>query len=715
MTVSDQNLVSTNFGAVPDFFESIFAMPKAGEKLEDIGMYKKSNLKPTHNLKSIFKAIRGWIVANGNVTRDETIASQVILLMLCKIYDEKFTKVSDDLKFRASVADKDSEIKKRIGSLFAATKEMYGDVISKNDEILFDGKTLRGIVGQLQSFSILATDRDCMADAFEVFIDKAVKEKEGQFFTPRNVVNVLVEAVNITEKDKLIDSACGSGGFLVEALKRVETRINKRGKECGWSEAACAEAFKKTAIKNFRGLEKDPFLTKLSKSYMAILGDGSGGIFREDSLAIPSEWAAKTQTEIQLGTFDALLANPPFGKNIKVEGKKKLEQYCLAYAVGSSGKKTLRKAGNVSTLFLERNLQFVRNGGRVGIILPEPYFALPKYLDAIKFMFKGNNVTWVIDLPQDTFRPHNNAKCCAVVIQKGEKQQSEINMAVIDYVGHDQQGKILLGANKEVLDDTPDVIKEIADRNEHGGRLRGRYKFQRTFQVKASTVLKSGILVPRYYWKSGFDRIKVEAKKKGIVFVSMATLLAEGVISYFDGHGSPDGKLKGTGEIPYIRVKDIVNWQPYVDVTSLIPRDEYDKLFSKRKTLKAGDILYVSRGSYRIGSVAMVSPYDGEMLLTREIKVFRMQESDNKYGITPEYLLYALSHRYVWEQTKAKVFYEPCLPNIAERWKEIMIPIPANAKEYRRLKEMAREIVAKQWDYKKGIQDLRAQADAFMI
>ncbi len=74
-------------------FETISAFPKANEKLEDIGLYKRKDLKPTHNIKSLFKEIRGYIVANSSgVNRDEQIAKEMIYLMLCKIYDERFTK-----------------------------------------------------------------------------------------------------------------------------------------------------------------------------------------------------------------------------------------------------------------------------------------------------------------------------------------------------------------------------------------------------------------------------------------------------------------------------------------------------------------------------------------------------------------------------------------------------------------------------------------------
>lgn len=696
-------------------FEEIPSIPRYGEKLSEIGLFTKDKLKKTHNLKAIFNEIRGWIVANGNVTRDEAIASQMIILLLCKVFDEKFTKITDKCEFRVSLQDSDDDVFNRINTLFTKTKQLYSDVLTDTDNIEFDGKTLRGIVGKIQAFKIMDTERDIMADAFEIFIDKSVKESEGQFFTPRNVINTIIAAINLKETDKIIDSACGSGGFLVEALKKVEDIIDKRGNECGWNDAAKLAQWQACAIKNFRGIEKDPFLAKLSKSYMAILGDGKGGIFREDTLDLPSKWSSQTQNEIKLDSFDILLANPPFGKNIKVEGKEKLSQFTLAKKEDKKGKQSLVKTGNVSTLFLERNMQFLRKGGKLGIILPEPYFALKSYKNCMDFMFHGNNIMWVIDLPHNTFRPHNNAKCCAVIIEKGKPQQEYINMAVAEYIGHDHQGKPIYNNDKSIKDDTKQLIQEILERQDNNGELKTKYNRQLTFKVSSKEVKEKNILVPRFYWKTKLDLIKKEAEEKNIKLVPIQTLLDEKIIESFSGHGSPKGDLKGEGDIPYIRVKDIVNWQPYVDVTSLIPRNEYERLFTTKKQLKPKDILYVSRGSYRIGSVAMVSPYDGEMLLTKEINVIRVKKEDNKYGITPEYLLYALSHRYTWEQTENKVFFEPCLPNIADRWKEILIPIPKDSKDFARIKLKMQNVIEKQWKSKENIADLKRNFDVFMV
>lgn len=107
------------------------------------------------------------------------------------------------------------------------------------------------------------------------------------------------------------------------------------------------------AIKNIRGIEKDSFLTKVGKAYMTILGDGKGGIFCEDSLELPKNWGELTKSQIKLESFDISFSNPPFGKDIRVTGKDKLAQYALNLN---------KKEGNVSTLFLERNLQLLKKG-----------------------------------------------------------------------------------------------------------------------------------------------------------------------------------------------------------------------------------------------------------------------------------------------------------------------------------------------------------------
>lgn len=696
-------------------FREIPAIPKYGQKLEDIGLYKRKDLKSTHNLKEIFSELRGYIAGNSvGVNRDESIAKGVIHLVLCKIYDERFTKMDDMVTFRASDADSDDEIKARIENLFLSVKTKYKDVLDESDTIDFDGHTLRYIISKIQNFCIIDTDRDTIADAFEVFTGGSLKGEQGQFFTPKNVVKTLVTAVDPNLDDTIIDPSCGSGSFLVETLKKLWKDIDHEGKEYGWSDSAIAEEKKTVGIKNIRGIEKDSFLTKLTKSYMAILGDGKGGIFCEDSLEIPTNWKNLTQQNIKLGTFSVSFSNPPFGKDIKVTGKDKLKQFDLAKKTSSKGGEKLVDEGNVSTLFLERNLQLLKDGGRVGIILPETYFHAPKQKTVRNFIFK-HNIQWIIDLPHDTFRPHNNAKCIAIVIQKNTIQQPKINMAVAEYCGHDHNGKPLYRFDKksnaytsDILDDTKNIIDEIL-----GKRKDINFPTKYTFEVDSALVYATGILVPRYYWNSKKQEIADEAKESDISLIPIKQLINENILKCFDGNGSPKSEFKGTGEYPYIRVKDIVNWQIYKDPTALIPEAEFKRLYKKEKKLTKGDVLYVRRGSYRIGSVAMVSPYDIDVVLTREILVMRLIKPDNKYGITPEYLMYALSHRLAVEQSNNKIFIDTTLPNIADRWQEIEIPVFNDKQKLETIKKRVHDVVQNQWASLKGISEMKSKFDVY--
>lgn len=696
-------------------FEEIPAIPKFGEKLEDIGLYLRKDLKKTHNLKNIFSEIRGYIVGNSvGVNRDESIAKEMINLILCKIYDERFTAKDKMVSFRVSNEETNEEVKERINKLFLKVKAKYDDVCENNDLISFDGNTLRHIIGKLQNFCLIETDRDIITDAFEVFTGYSLKGEQGQFFTPKNVVRLMINAVDPQLNDVIIDPSCGSGGFLIESLKYLWHKVDLQAKELEWEDSAIIEEKKEIGIKNIRGIEKDAFLTKVAKSYMAILGDGKGGIFCEDSLEDPKNWKDKTKQLIKLDSMDVCLANPPFGKDIKVTGKEKLSQYELAK--NKNGK--FVSEGNPSTLFFERDLQLLKDGGYLGIILPETYFHAPSK-KSFRDFFKKHNVKWIIDLPHNTFRPHNNAKCIVIILQKNRPQQNSINMAVAEYIGHDHNGKPIFYKNKitnentnVILDDIPIIIEEIIKKRNKTFKPNPDEK-EYTFEISADEVFKRDILVPRYYWKSKLEEIELNAAEQDIKLISIQQLLDEQVIKCFDGNGSPNAEFKGLGEIPYIRVKDIVQWQIYKDPTALIPESEFKRLYKENKKLKEKDILYVRRGSYRIGSVAMVSPYDLKCILTREIKVIRLIDENNKYGLTPEYLLYALSHKLVVEQAKNKIFIDTTLPNIAERWTEIKIPIFNDDIKFNILKSLSASIIKGQWEALKEIDNLKKNYDVY--
>lgn len=124
---------------------------------------------------------------------------------------------------------------------------------------------------------------------------------------------------------------------------------------------------------------------------------------------------------------------------------------------------------------------------------------------------------------------------------------------------------------------------------------------------------------------------------------------------------------------------------------------------------KKNDILYVRRGSYRIGSVAMISPFDTEVLLTREILVLRTTQKQNEYDLTPFYLLYLLSHRLTSMQAFNKVLIETTLPNIADRWKELRLPVSKNKNERKRISEKIESVIESKWQAIEKIEKLKEE------
>ena len=313
-------------------FEEIPNIPRCGERVEDVGKFKRKDLRPAENLKPTFRTIRNNLAANAvGITRDEIFASQIINLIFCKIYDERFTKPDGTVSFRAGVGEDDEAVRSRILDLFDKVKTQYNDVIDIADSIILDAKCIKYIVGELQLYSLKDSSRDAVGEAFEIFIGPSLKGAQGQFFTPRNVVNMIIRMIDPDISEKILDPACGSGGFLVESLRYVWAKLDQKGKELGWPDAEIEAEKQKVAIKNFRGVDKDNFLSKVAKAYLAILGDGRGGVHCENSLDRFDNWNPKTIEDIQAGTFDVIVTNPPFGKKLSIDTTEILSLYDLGH------------------------------------------------------------------------------------------------------------------------------------------------------------------------------------------------------------------------------------------------------------------------------------------------------------------------------------------------------------------------------------------------
>lgn len=450
-------------------------IPKKGERIEDIGLNKRKDLKKPKHLSATFNDLRNHLAGNlTGITRDESIAQEIINILFCKLYDEINTAPDETLEFRAGVGENKSEVGKRINKLLNKVKQDYDDVFDKDDKIKLDNASLVYIVGELQNKCIMEAERDAIGDAFEVFIGPALRGSEGQFFTPRNVVRMIVEMLDPEPDEYIIDPACGSGGFLIIALEHVWNKIEIEGKQKNWPQELIIRKKKDVASKYFTGIDKDSFLAKVTKSYMAIVGDGRGGIFCENSLLDPKEWDNYSQEKIKLNKFNVLLTNPPFGAKIPIKGEQILSQYSLGRKWKfDKNSLTWTKTSNFpekrppQILFIERCLQLLKPGGRMGIVLPDSVVGNQTDGYIREFILSKARILAVVDCPSETFQPSTPTKTSVVLLEKKENdtnKEYQIFMAVAEKCGHDKRGKPIFKKNEdnEMIndDDFPDIEKE---------------------------------------------------------------------------------------------------------------------------------------------------------------------------------------------------------------------------------------------------------------
>jgi type I restriction enzyme M protein len=461
-------------------YEELPNIPRKGQRIEDIGLYKRKDLRKPSNLKAVFRDIRNHLagMATG-ITRDEALAQEIINILFCKILDEQNCAPDDTVVFRAGVGETAEDVRDRIIKIFNGVKvEVYDDVFDPSDSIKLDAESVMYVVGELQNYCIMDADRDAIGDAFEVFIGPALRGTEGQFFTPRNVIDMMVKIVDPKPGEMIIDPACGSGGFLIAALAHVWRQVEEEGCRKKWTERQLTNRLRDVSTRCFRGIDKDAFLAKVCKAYMALVGDGRGGVFCENSLTPPRSWTPQVHEKITVGSFDVVLTNPPFGKKIVVKGEPILAQFDLGYKWKRDKEtKTIAKSSTLhddqppQILFLERCLQLLKPGGRLGIVLPEAVFGMPTYQYVVSWLGERTKIRGVVSMPEALFKTSGkggtHAKVCVLFVENSRRKQDEdydVFMADVKWCGHDSRGNPTIRKDKSgkavLLDEVPVVARK---------------------------------------------------------------------------------------------------------------------------------------------------------------------------------------------------------------------------------------------------------------
>lgn len=428
--------------------------------MEREGLPRKADLKPIVDLNKILEPIHNKIYADGGLSSEE-IFDEIIKLMFTKIADEKDTTspfvsfgISDDEE-EAIVNNTSNDFRARIEDLFERVKRRYKDLFNQADQIEIKTSTLAYIAAQFENLSFRKTDRDIKAAAFQKFVYVHQRGERGQFFTPDPIIKLAVKMIDPQEDETIIDPACGTGGFLVEAMKHVWGTID------GSNDDPIDKDRRRVAYARdkIRGVDIAIRLAKVAKMRMVLEDDGHTGVFSADSLApfavIQKEAIESNATAIHPGTFDVVLTNPPFGSKGKITSTAIKEQFDLARKwkqneAGQFEKTNILIDQVPDILFIERCLELLKNGGQMGIVLPDGDLTNSSLSYLRHYIKDRAKVLAVISLPKETFIPHGaGVKASVLFLQKlsptelesEKKRDYQIFFGIIEKIGYEGDKK----------------------------------------------------------------------------------------------------------------------------------------------------------------------------------------------------------------------------------------------------------------------------------
>jgi type I restriction enzyme M protein len=363
--------------------------------------------------------------------------------MFSKIYDERFTVFGDYYKYQIGSHESPSVIAERAKELYKEAQrnepEVFKAPIELSDEMVFR------VVEILQDISLAKTDLDSKGRAFEKFLGKFFRGVYGQYFTPRQIVEFMVKMLAPNARDLVIDPACGSGGFLLYSLNLVRERVNK---DYEGDPDTIKDLIWRFANKQIFGIEINDRIARVAMMDMVIHEDGHSNI--ECANALQDFEDFDPRRDIKPNKYDFVFTNPPFGaveKDQKILG---------LYELGSKNRK--RKSQKTEILFIERCLNLLRFGGKMGIVLPDGILTNSSLKYVRDFIEENAKILAVVSLPQQTFVPSGSGvKASLLFLQKRREGEDlgdyPIFMAIAEHVGYDATGRPDKNDFPKVLED----------------------------------------------------------------------------------------------------------------------------------------------------------------------------------------------------------------------------------------------------------------------
>jgi type I restriction enzyme M protein len=488
----------------PNYFEPLSDIPKADQTIDDVKnetwtylelMLNDRLAEERKSLKHLIEEIEDEVLANAGVD----IFEEVFKLIFTKLYDEmqssddrvqierdfkrlkkKNKTLTDKEILQQLVKDNKDNIndyrclefrsrgdahhtKEVINKLFDKAKQKWGGIFESGEPLrITDENHLQICVGFLQKVKLFNSNLQVIDEAFEYLVNKSSKGEKGQYFTPRNVIDMCVYMINPQSDEKMIDTACGSCGFTVHTLFNVWAKLVNQGKANfhNFSNQKLTTE-QRDFVDNVFGIDFDEKSVRVARTLNMIAGDGKTNVLHLNTLDYTRwneklkdrNWAkiyndgygrlldlAKDDKNPKEFNFDLLLANPPFAGDVK--DTRLISNFAIA---DKNGKRMSKLSRDI--LFIERNLDFLKDGGRMAIVLPQGRFNNTSDKRVRDFIMERARLIAVVGLDGNTFKPHTGTKTSVLFVQKWHdeinpyKEDYEIFMAVSEHSGKDNSGQ----------------------------------------------------------------------------------------------------------------------------------------------------------------------------------------------------------------------------------------------------------------------------------
>jgi type I restriction enzyme M protein len=438
-------------------------------------------------LLTAFRRCHNYIHGNEGMPKDAAFW-QFLYLIFAKLHDERRSK-DQPARFWAGMFEKqvngkkqlvdeqfDEEgqkaIRDRVTQLVEEVAEKYKDTVFRDNppRLQLSDRALAFIVGELAKYDLGRTALDAKGAAYQELVKHNIRGDRGQYFTPRGPVDLVVDVLDPKPHERVMDMACGTGGFLVSTLKHVDRQLHARahvtsGEESTEEFLSIQDQLIHFAENQLFGADFDPFLVRASQMNILMASNGQARVFYMNSLEFPAghlQGVEEAKGKADLGTMDVVMTNPPFGSDIPITDPNILRHYELAHiwerTEDGGFRNTGRLQGSVApeVLFIERALAWLKPGGRLGIVLPDGILGNPGDEYIRWWILRHSWVLASIDLPVEVFIVEANVNILTSLLFLKKKTDDEIRaedlgqqvdypvfMAVAEKVGFDRRGNTL--------------------------------------------------------------------------------------------------------------------------------------------------------------------------------------------------------------------------------------------------------------------------------